>query len=181
MGVDKSRMPVAGEPMAARLARLLRDWAEPVLEVGPGSTDLAAVREDPAGSGPLAAVAAGGRALADLGHTGAALVVACDLPLLGPAAVGLLAGWPGTASVVPVVAGHPQPLCARWSGAHLQAAGTLARQGARSMRALLAVGQVRLLGEEEWSEQVEARSFADVDRPSDLDVLGLGEGVPPSG
>jgi len=180
MGTDKSRMQVGGAPMAARLAALLRAWAEPVVEVGPGSTDLTAVREDPPGSGPLAAVAAGGEALAGLGHLGPALVVACDLPLLGSAAIGLLAQWPGTTSVVPVVEGRPQPLCARWSAAHLRTAGVLVARGARSMGALLAVGRVELIGESRWSGAVEAASFADVDQPSDLARLGLRRDAPPS-
>src|ERR1700736_1061525 len=59
MGRDKATLPVNGTPLAERTATLLAQVADPVVEVGPGWTGLVAVREEPAGQGPLAAMAAG--------------------------------------------------------------------------------------------------------------------------
>ncbi|HET6809541.1 MAG TPA: NTP transferase domain-containing protein, partial [Acidimicrobiales bacterium] len=121
MGFDKATMVVEGRVSAVRLAAALTAVARPVLEVGPGRSGLASVSEDPPGSGPLVAIAAGWRALTERGHGGPVLVLACDLPLVDEEVLRLLAGWPGPASVVPVVAGRDQPLCARWSAADLAA------------------------------------------------------------
>ena len=115
MGSDKAMLEVGGVANAVRLAGLLREVSGPVLEVGPGRSGLRALSEQPPGQGALAAVAAGGSALRELGCARPALVLACDLPFVGGAVLRFLVGWPGTGSVVPVVGGRPQPLCARWS------------------------------------------------------------------
>jgi molybdopterin-guanine dinucleotide biosynthesis protein A len=82
MGHDKSQLIIEGLTLAIRTARLLRLVVETAVEVGRGVSDLPASLEAPPGGGPLAAVAAGCRALRDRGHAGGALVVACDLPFL---------------------------------------------------------------------------------------------------
>ena len=89
MGADKATLIVAGEPLAARAARVLRTVCAPVIEVGAGVTELPSVREEPAGAGPLAALLAGVDAL---GVDGPVLVLGCDLPFVdhGRAA----AAWP---------------------------------------------------------------------------------------
>ena len=116
MGRDKSQLVINGSTLAVRTAELLLSVVEIAVEVGPGVSGLVATREDPPGEGPLAAVAAGRRRLRELGHDdGGALVVACDLPLLSEPLLRLLAEWEWPYTVVPVVHGQPQPLCARWS------------------------------------------------------------------
>jgi molybdopterin-guanine dinucleotide biosynthesis protein A len=85
----------------------------------------------------------------------------------------MLADWPGECSAVPVVAGWPQPLCARWSSADLAAATELVDAGERSMKPLLARSRLVLLDEATWPAEVVASAFADVDTPADLDRLGL--------
>ncbi len=172
MGCDKARLLVDGHPLAERLAGLLTGVATPVVEVGPGVTGLAAAREELPGSGPLAAVAAGWEALCGAGAPRAALVLACDLPLVSEKALRLLAAWPGDASVVPVVDGRPQPLCARWSATALaRARAQLARDP--SLRPFCAAADTVLVDVEVWGRGVEAREFHDVDCPGDLDELGL--------
>lgn len=178
MGFDKASLVVEGVPLAARLAAMLVEVARPVIEVGPGRAGIPAVREDPPGSGPLVAVAAGWEALGRQGRPGAALVLSCDLPLLRPALLELLASWPGSASVVPLWGGRPQPLCARWSERDLDAAAALVGTGQRAMRALLDRPGVELLGESVWSTVAPADSLADVDRPEDLERLGLAPVAP---
>lgn len=173
MGFDKASIAIDGVPAAVRTARVLSAVAFPVVEVGPGRSGLASVREDPPGSGPLAAIAAGVRSLSEAGHDGAVLVVACDLPLLTEAALGMLAEWPGRSSVVPVVAGHPQPLCARWSGADLGSAAGLVDAGKRSMKALLSRPGIVFLDESSWPRSIEVGVLSDADTPTALDRLGL--------
>ncbi len=174
MGTDKARLRINGEPAAERLGRRLARVTNPALEVGQAISGLPPV-PDP-GEGPLVAVGAGAVALAERGHNGPALVLACDLPLVGEALLRLLAGWPSTATVVPVVEGQPQFLCARLSPAALAAAGRLAGSGTRrhrSMKSLMATVPVTWLGPSEWGAVASARDFADTDSPADLGGLGL--------
>jgi molybdopterin-guanine dinucleotide biosynthesis protein A len=144
-----------------------------VVEVGPGVTAAPSVWEDIPGSGPLAAVNAGARYLRGIGHDGPVLVVACDLPLVNETAFRTLADWPGSSSVVPVVQGSPNPLCARWSAADLVTAEGLVQAGARSMHALMARSDIVLAGEETWPSGLGDANFADVDTADELDRLGL--------
>ncbi len=177
MGFDKSTLTVEGVANCERLASLLSSVVGAAVEVGPGRSSLPAVLETDRGSGPLAALVAGTEALRRRGHHGPVVVVACDLPLLSAPALRMIARWPAEASVVPVVEGMPQPLCARWSVAGLAEAARLLASGERSMRRLLGGPGVVLLGEERWPAGVEARMLADVDSPADLARLGLRFGV----
>ena len=151
------------ELFAAGVAAALAQAGVPeVLEVGPGWTDLRAIA-DP-GEGPLAALAAAAPWVAD-----AALVVACDMPLVTPGLLQWLADQPGTA--VPVVDGRVQPLCARYAAADVQRAVDVVAGGGRAMRALLDDAAVTWLDEAAWSTVAESRSFLDVDTPADLTRL----------
>lgn len=173
-GAPKVDVVVDGERLVDRSARVLAEVADPVLEVGPGHSALEAVIEDDRGAGPLAAVAAGGRALADRGPgRGDVLVVAVDLPFLDPPLLRLLAAAPAAEAVVPRVDGRAQPLCARYSAAALARAETLLRTGARSMQALLREVEVRWLDEGEWGTVTTERCFVDVDTPDDARRIGL--------
>ena len=173
MGRDKARLLIDEEPLAVRTASLLQRVVSLTIEVGPGITGLPSTREANPGEGPLVAVAAGERHLRSRSHTGAALVLACDLPLLSEPLLRLLIEWPTIGSVVPVVDGHLQPLCARWSGDDLARASHLAAAGARSLRHVVAQSDVTLLDESQWSSVADATTFADVDTPEDLWRLGI--------
>jgi molybdopterin-guanine dinucleotide biosynthesis protein A len=173
MGTDKASMVIDGRPSALRIGALLGRVAAPVVEVGPGRSGLPAVREDPGGEGPLVALAAGRTALRAAGHVGPTVVVACDLPLVTEEVLEFLARFPGGASVVPVVGGRPQPLCARWSADDLDAASSLVAAGERACAALIAQSRALVLDDEGWTAVAEARDFADVDVPGDLARLGL--------
>ena len=76
MGEDKALIEVGGRRLVDHAAALLTAVADPVIEVGPGWSGLPAVREDPPGSGPLAALGAGAASLRAAGHDGAVLVLA---------------------------------------------------------------------------------------------------------
>ena len=173
MGFDKASMLVGGVACAARVAAVMQAVVADAVEVGPGVSGLRAVREDPPGGGPLVAVCAGARALGDVGDTAPTLVLACDLPLVTEATLRTLAQWPGTRSVVPVLEGQPQPLCARWSADDLAAAADLVRAGMRSMRSLLDCRDVELIDEAHWPPQMDRRAFSDVDTTADLERIGL--------
>ncbi len=167
MGVDKATLVIDGERLAGHLGRLLAAVADPVLEVGPGwsGLDRASVA-DPA-EGPLTAIVAGWLSLQALGHAGDVIVLATDLPWLTPEALRWLASVEGTTSVVPVVGGHSQPLCARWCPADLERATRLAAAGGRSVRPALGA-DAAYLEEDAWSDVALPQVFHDVDRPEDL-------------
>lgn len=179
MGFDKACLRVGGVPNAQRLGGVLARVAQPLVEVGPGFSGLRAVTEEPPGSGPLVALCAGVQALVAIGSTGPVLVVACDLPFVTAEALSVLASWPGTASAVPVIAGRPQPLCARWSASDMDLARGLVAAGERSMRALLGAARVQVLDERHWPQGAR-HLFADADTPGDLYRLGIApQGGPP--
>jgi molybdopterin-guanine dinucleotide biosynthesis protein A len=169
MGRDKAELTFGRERLADRGARVLAAVCDPVLEVGPGRSALRATREDPPGSGPLAAVAAGGADLQALGHQGPTLVLAVDMPLVTEALLAFLRDFPGTGTVVPFVGGRGQPLCARYSAEALRTAGELAAAGERSMRSLLtSVPDVQWAGPRMWASVADERTFTDLDTPDDL-------------
>lgn len=173
-GVDKATLLLDGEPLGERAAALLRRHTSPVLEVGPGFTTLEAAREDPAGSGPLAAIVAGARALRARGAGDRAVVVlAVDLPGIDDAIVEWLVRHPASSSVVPVVDGIAQVLCARYSPDALTAAAVLVARGERSVQTLLREVEVHEAAGEEWGAITDARAFLDVDTPADAAALGL--------
>jgi molybdopterin-guanine dinucleotide biosynthesis protein A len=173
MGRDKSGLIIGGVTLAERTAQLLLGVVEMAIEVGPGVSGLAWTREDPSGEGPLVAIAEGRRALRERGHEGAALVVACDLPLLSARLLTLLCDWEAPGSVVPIVRGMPQPLCAKWGPGDLDRASALVNSGVRSLRHLMSEPDVVVLDESNWGDRVEEEEFSDVDSPDDARRLGL--------
>lgn len=176
MGRDKALIEIGGRRLVDRLAATLAAVAEPVLEVGPGWSALPAVREDPPGSGPLAAVCAGAAALRAGGHDGPVLVLAVDMPRVGAGILRLLTERPGAATAVPRAEGHPQVLCARYGPDALAAADRLLAAGGKSLRGLLedlsaAGGTVDWVDPEEWAPVAGPDAFSDVDTPEDLQRL----------
>lgn len=168
MGRDKATLEVGGVPLARRGAEVLRAAVQVALEVGPGRSGLAAVTETPPGSGPLAAVVAGWQHLvASAGEKRPAVVLACDLPDVPAALVDWLATHPGDQSVVPVVDGRHQPLCARWSVADLERAAAQLGAGERSLRSVF--GPDALYADEgAWERVASPGELMDVDTPDDL-------------
>jgi len=173
LGFEKASLLRDGESLADRGARVLGDACSPALEVGPGASRLAAVREDPPGSGPLVAVVAGATALRAEGHAGPVIVLACDLPFVESRVLIWLAEHPSASTVVPRVGGEAQSLCARYSPEALLVAEQLVAEGERSMRSLLTAVRTTYLDEDAWNEVCDAQAFADVDTPADLEHLGV--------
>lgn len=173
LGADKAILRVDDDRLVDRVAGLLLAECDPVLEVGPGYGSWPAVREDPAGGGPLTAVAAGATALSADGHDGPAVVLAVDLPGMTARVVAWLRDHPSPESVVPIVDDVAQVLCARYSAAALAAAAPLVRDGARSMHALLDAIPVHRARADEWRSVADATVFADVDTRADAAAAGI--------
>jgi molybdopterin-guanine dinucleotide biosynthesis protein A len=173
MGQDKSQLIVDGSTLAVRTASLLQLVVQTAIEVGSGVSGLLSTREQPMGEGPLVAIAEGCRVLRERGHTGSSLVIACDLPFLSERLLRFLVDYESRGSVVPVVRGRAQPLCARWGREDLDEAAQLVSEGVRSLQYLNTQPNVFLLDESTWQNVATEAQFADVDTPADLHHLGL--------
>ena len=176
MGRDKALLPVAGVPMARRVADALGEaGCSPVLAVGGDAGALAAlglpvVADGWPGEGPLGALATVADTMAARGWAHRdAVVVACDLPWLDAATVwrlidataGETAGAQVGAQVVCARTDRIEPLCARWSPPALAAARELFLAGDRSVAAALAQLQVLPI-------DVDAAALRNANSPSDL-------------
>jgi molybdopterin-guanine dinucleotide biosynthesis protein A len=173
MGRDKARIEVDGVTLAERTAALLTEVVELALEVGPGWSSLSSIREEPPAAGPLGAIVAGRKELLERGlpPEAACIVVACDLPLLSLAVLHRLADTPGDESVLPIIDGVAQPLCARWSAIDLDAAANAFNSGERSLRRHPDRSRAVRFDESIWG--LDAGAFRDADSPEDLTSLGI--------
>jgi molybdopterin-guanine dinucleotide biosynthesis protein A len=106
---DKRNLLLDGETLLQRSVDAVRQaGARRVVVVGDeGVDDVVAVREDPAFAGPVAAIAAGLRALP--GDADAVVVIACDMPRVGGALPILLDAFSGE-GVIAVDRGRRQQL-----------------------------------------------------------------------
>ncbi|MFA5891560.1 MAG: molybdenum cofactor guanylyltransferase [Actinomycetota bacterium] len=168
---DKATIEVGGIPLAVRVARALAQVAYPVLAVGNEAETGLPVVDDPR-EGPLVAFVAGAAELRARGHDGPILLVACDLPLIEAALLEFVAGSLGDADVaLPVLDDRDQQLCACYSQRAAVRAAELVAEGARAMRDLLDVVEVRRLGEGQWTKAAPAIVLWDVDDPEDLEAI----------
>jgi molybdenum cofactor guanylyltransferase len=118
MGRPKAWLPFGDELMLPRVVRLLRAAVDPVVVVAAPGQDLpplpaevAVVRDEEKGRGPLQGLAAGLTALR--GQAEAAYLSSCDVPFLRPAFVRRLLDLLGDHVVcVPSVYGYHHPLAA---------------------------------------------------------------------
>ncbi|MBO0769553.1 MAG: hypothetical protein J2O48_12785, partial [Solirubrobacterales bacterium] len=94
-----------------------------------------------------------------------ALLIATDLPGLTLETLTRLATWPGAGSVVPLLRGEPQPLCARYGAAELEEAIRLVNRGRRAMSALLQTPGIT------YAEWHQPGALADVDTPAELEAF----------
>jgi molybdopterin-guanine dinucleotide biosynthesis protein A len=172
MGRDKARLVLAGSTLAERSASVLEAVAAPCVEVGPGASGLPASWESPPGAGPLAAIAAGWQALRALGARVPAIVLACDLPLVTADVLAVLSHWPGDGSVVPLIDGVPQPLCARWSAAALDVA-RVRLQSTAAVRWIAELDDTVMIPEATFGTLDVATALRDADSPDDLVAMGF--------
>jgi molybdopterin-guanine dinucleotide biosynthesis protein A len=167
MGIDKATLVIGGETLAARAARVLAAVCDPVIEVGLGVTGLRAMREEPPGGGPLAALVAGARALGEL----PVVLLACDMPFVEAPLLRLLADWPGSGTVVPVSNGRFQYACARYGRASIDEAVAALRHGPAGLKHAMDTTVTYL--HDEWRAVAPDHAFSDLDTPEDLQRFGL--------
>ena len=171
MGVDKATIEVDGSTIGQKSADLLAAVVTLALEVGPGFTDLVAVREAPPRQGPLAGIVAGRRALIKRGlsRSASCIVLACDLPLLNSAILEVLSSPPRGIALVPLIDNIAQPLCARWSTNDLDEAERRFEAGERSLRLLPNPAEADMRSNSSWGD--DAVRLSDADSPDDLATL----------
>jgi molybdopterin-guanine dinucleotide biosynthesis protein A len=160
MGRPKAWLPFGDELMLPRVVRLLGEVARPMVvvaapgqDVPPLPADVAIVRDEERGRGPLQGLAAGLQALQ--GRAEAAYISSCDVPFLRPAFVRRLAELLGEHRVcVPFVDGYHHPLAAIYR-----------LEVADSVRRLLSENRLRpvFLFEAEPTRVVSAEELRDVD------------------
>jgi molybdopterin-guanine dinucleotide biosynthesis protein A len=160
MGVDKATLvlPGASATLAVRAAAALVQVADPVVEVGRGTSGLRHVED--AGLGPLVAIVAGLDALG--AGERPVLVLACDMPRVTADVLRGLADHPAPGSVIPTQGDHPQPLCARWSPTAQASMRDEVAAGRRSLRPLTAGPDVTLVA------VIDPAVLDDVDTPEDV-------------
>ncbi len=166
-GQNKLTQCISGSRIAELAAKALASVCQNSFEAGTGLTDLVQVPGS-LGCGPLGAIAKTVHHLresADFDPRASAIVLAADLPLISPATLHLLADWPGTANVVPVVNGRGQYLAARWSAKALDIALALHQRGVFRVRDALTLTETHWLSYDRWEDSME---FLDVDTPEDL-------------
>ena len=118
MGRPKAWMPFGNELMLQRVVRLLGEVVKPIVvvaapaqDVPPLPADVAIVRDEEKGRGPLQGLAAGLQALD--GKADAAYLSSCDVPFLQPAFVRRMIELLGDHVIcVPRVGEHHHPLAA---------------------------------------------------------------------
>ena len=160
MGRPKAWLPFAGELMLPRVVRLLGEAVCPVVVVAapdqdlpPLPPDVAVVRDEEKGRGPLQGLAAGLAAMR--GRAEAAYLSSCDVPFLQPAFVRRLLDLLGANAIcVPRVGEYHHPLAAVYRV-----------EVAEAVRRLLAEGRLRpfFLFEAVPTRVVAAAELADVD------------------
>ena len=151
MGRDKATLPFGGEPLLARVVRLLAPAVEEVVVVARPGQDLPVLpvpvvvaRDEVADEGPLRGLAAGLRAA----RTDALYATATDVPLLRRAVVDLLfARLEGASVAVAEAEGFLHPLAAVYRRAVLPEVEALLAAGARRPADLFARVETVRVGE----------------------------------
>lgn len=157
-GMDKPGLEVGGVPLVERVAAAVAA-ARATVVVGPERERPEALylREDPPGSGPVAALSAGAARVTAPWFA----LLAGDMPFLVPEHVEALrrAAFGAEGAVLVDAAGHPQWLASLWRTSAV--AGALADYRGGSLRGLFAPLRFRRV-------QTEAAAVSDCDTPEDL-------------
>jgi molybdopterin-guanine dinucleotide biosynthesis protein A len=186
MGRDKKWLTIAGRPMIQWVLDAVAEVTQYQMIVSRrvgrvADLGVPVVVDRFPGRGPLTGVHAGLKSA----PTDLCLVVACDLPLVRPELLKLIAAQAGPMhAAVPYVAERPpappshystareaglQPLCAAYRRACIGPLEKLLATGAVPAVLLVSVIKARIIPPEEWRVMdPEGRSFFNVNRPEDL-------------
>jgi molybdopterin-guanine dinucleotide biosynthesis protein A len=176
-GSDKAAAHVGDRSMAARAVHALRELSDPVVLLG-GDGRLAERLALPwrgdarPGLGPLSGLATGLRWAEELDRTGL-LVLACDLPLVGPEVMRAIASA-ARPDLDAVVSGtgdedEPQPLCAWYGPGALPSIEDRLERGAYAVRGLLTDLRVAHVSVSDDPAQADTL-LLNVNTPDDLEV-----------
>jgi molybdenum cofactor guanylyltransferase len=173
MGVPKALIDWRGEPLLARVCRVVGEVAEPVIVVASPEQELPSLpgvlvaHDRRPGQGPLEALAAGLGAVPP--GIAAAVVCPVDVPLLEAAALRALAAalGPDDQAVATAGGGRVRPLPGVYRTALAGAAEHLLERGERRLGALLAEGTTRIVA---LSELPDPDSLENVNTPEDLEA-----------
>lgn len=171
-GADKPGLVVAGSTLLDRALAALGEDTTPIVVVGPHRPTARSVcwtREDPPGSGPVAALVAG---LAEVGNAETVAVLAADLVGLRPDTVDRLAGRLVASDADGVVLqdgdGRTQWLVGVWRTRALRVA-LPADPGGRSLHSTLGALHVLELPERDGeSRDIDVPADVPADIPADL-------------
>ncbi len=151
MGSAKEWLDFAGVPMLRRVVETVASQTAPVAvarskgqALPPLPADIILTEDEVDDCGPLGGLAAGLAALE--GAADAVFLCSCDVPLLKPAFIRLVAQSLGDYDIaVPWVAGRYHPLAAAYRGRLLPVARKLLAAGERRMHFLFPEARVRVL------------------------------------
>ncbi len=168
MGQDKAKITLAdGRSLAQRLAEILGQVCSYVIEVGSGVTDLNCVHDSIEFGGPLRAICDGWNLLRERDRSRPVIVMGCDMAEVPKEFLDFLANESSQRSVVPIVGGYIQPLCAKWSAHDLEKATRLLASGISSLRNVFDESAL-LIDEETIATITDPSNISDVDTPYDL-------------
>ncbi len=176
MGQDKATLLVDGKSLLQYVIDTVSPLVREVVVVTrPGqvltsvSSPVRGVQDVLPGKGPLAGLYSGLVTVASF----PALTVACDMPLLQPSLLRyLLRGAPTYDAVVPTRMGLPEPLCAAYGPACIEAIKQRLDGGELKVTSFLSQVRTWLLPEAEWQiNDSEGLSFLNVNTPEDLEEV----------
>lgn len=181
MGRDKALIEIFGEPLVARVARVISPLFESLIVVANG--DLEAVLPDAAivkdifpEKGPLGGIHAGLTA----SRSEENFVVACDMPFVSPAVIQTIRTLRGSSDVcLPETEKGLEPLCAVYSKSCLPQIERALRSNRRRVTAFFSEVDVRIVKREELEglDGVDL-AFLNVNTREDLEAaLQVGAGV----
>ncbi len=166
MGRDKALLPLDDKTLLEHvICSMQQTFPQVIVSVREprAGVELSQVRDEQAGSGPLAGLAAGLAKVA----TPWAFVVACDMPYISSQLVELIyKSRKNHQAVVPVVGGYPQPLAAFYSVSCLDVIRQALAGQDKSLRGVLQQLDVCYVDEAGMNDAA-LRSFVDLDTPED--------------
>jgi len=172
MGEDKALLPLGGQPLALRMAGVVRQVCGNVTLVGErqkyASLGCEVVADELSGNGPLGGIHAA------LAHSDAAwnLIAGCDMPFLTADFLGRLLAIAWEADADAVVPESPpsgyEPLCAVYARRCLPVVEDALRQGQRKVAGVFGRLRLRLVTRPEWQEyDPDGRLFWNLNTPEE--------------